>query len=456
MKRLVLLLTLVFAIGFESQSASAQLISLNLGGTSGTRLIVRDTLGLSGLNLTCLLVGCTVQASLGDPDGQLFLVTLPSVLDPVTTIAKLLLQPGITGVEIDQPVNVQGSTAGAAPYYLSDKTPVNYYGTTVWNGYLTQPAVQLIRSNTVHSVLNSTGAGVTVAVIDTGVDTNSTVLAPFLVKGYDFTRNKAGGSESGDVTQSTVAVLDGGYIGTVNQSTVAVLDQSTVAVLDQTKYSAFGHGTMTSGLVHLVAPQSKIMPLKAFGANGTGYASDVLRAIYYAVNNGAKVLNMSFDFTSYSPELQRAVNYVTSRGAVCVASAGNDGKQETVYPAALPNVIDVASTSNQDTQSTFTNYGAPPVWLAAPGEGVMTTYPYQTYAAGWGTSFSAPLVSGTVALMVSQGLPNTLSLLNSPTTEYQAAQGLTYAQPINAPQIANRRLDAYQAVRTWQITLGLR
>ncbi len=434
MKRLVCLLTFVFAIGFVSQPASAQVLSLNLGGTGGTRLIVRDTLGLPGLNLTCILLGCQVQQGLGDPDGQLFLVTLPPVLNPVTSILKLLVQPGIAGVEIDQPVSVQGATAGAAPDYLSDKAPVNYYGTTVWEGYLVQPAVHLIRSDVVHSTLYSTGAGVTVAVIDTGVDTNSTVLGPFLVKGYDFTRNKTGGSESGDVSQSTVAVLDSTNIAKVNQSTVAVLDQSTVAVLDQNGYSAFGHGTMTSGIVHLVAPQSKIMPLKAFGAN---------------------------DFTVYSPELKNAVNYATIKGAVCVASAGNDGQQMTVYPAALPGVINVASTSNLDTQSSFTNYGAPPVWLAAPGEGIMTTYPFQTYAAGWGTSFSAPLVSGTVALMVGQGLPSQLqglSLigLNSPTTESQVANALTYAQPIPAPPIANRRLDVYTAVRTWRATLGLR
>ncbi|HJX85315.1 MAG TPA: hypothetical protein VJ723_13320, partial [Candidatus Angelobacter sp.] len=140
MKRLLWLLTLVFAIGFVSQPATAQVVSLNLGGASGTRLIVRDTLGLPGLNLTCVLMGCKVQQGLGDPDGQLFLVTLPPVLNPVTSILKLLLQPGIAGVEIDQPVGVQGATAGAAPQYLSDRTPVNYYGTTVWEGYLIQPA----------------------------------------------------------------------------------------------------------------------------------------------------------------------------------------------------------------------------------------------------------------------------------------------------------------------------
>src|SRR5437868_12574790 len=110
------------------------------------------------------------------------------------------------------------------------------------------------------------------------------------------------------------------------------------------------------------------MPLKAFNADGTGYDSDMLRAIYYAVKNGAKVLNMSFDYTTYSPELANAIKYANKNGVVSVASAGNDGQQTAVYPGALPSVIDVASTSNQDTQSVFTNYGAPPVWLAAPGE----------------------------------------------------------------------------------------
>src|SRR5207245_11744483 len=148
----------------------------------------------------------------------------------------------------------------------------------------------------------------------------------------------------------------------VNQRTVAVLDQRTVAVLDgSSEYSAFGHGTMTAGIVHLVAPQAKIMPLKAFNANGAGYDSDVLRAIYYAVKNGAKVLNMSFDYTSYSPELANAIKYANNNGVVSIASAGNDGQQIAAYPGALPSVIDVASTSNQDTQSVFTNYGPPPL-----------------------------------------------------------------------------------------------
>ena len=401
-----------------------------------TRLIVRDSLGLPGINLTCLLTGCNVVIGLGDPDGQLFLVTFPPILNPVTGLLRLNLQTGILSVEIDQRVNMQGATAGSVPSYLTDKTPVPYYGTTVWHGYLAQPGNQLIRTDQTHSTFNAAGAGVIVAVIDTGVDPTHPVLKGVLVNGYDFTRNVSGGSEQADVNASP----SNGSAETaeVNQRTVAVLDQRTVAVLDGSKYSAFGHGTMTAGVVHLVAPQATIMPLKAFSADGTGYDSDILRAIYYAAKNGAKVINMSFDYSSYSPELARAIRYSNSKGIVSVASAGNDGLRTVVYPGGLPGVIDVASTSNSDVQSTFTNYGAPPVWMAAPGEGVVTTYPWGTYAAGWGTSFSTPFVAGTAAVM--------LGANGGCSSSASVPWGLAAADYIGDLDMGFGRLDTYQAV----------
>ena len=191
------------------------------------------------------------------------------------------------------------------------------------------------------------------------------------------------------------------------------------------------------------------MPLKAFGSDGTGYASDVLRAIYYAVNHGAKVISMSFEFSSPSLELANSINYATTQNVICVGSAGNDGSMTVVYPSGLPNVIDVASTSNSNTPSAFSNYGTPPVWLSAPGEGVMTTYPFQTYAVGWGTSFSTPFVSGTVALMASVS-PWGNALLNQST----AAQALSHAQPIQETQYGFGVLDTYQAVQSWAGTVN--
>ena len=84
---------------------------------------------------------------------------------------------------------------------------------------------------------------------------------------------------------------------------------------------------MTAGIIHLVAPQAQIMPLKAFLADGSGYDSDILRAIYYAVAHGAKVINMSFNYTTYSQELATAVNYANANGVICVAAAATAGNR---------------------------------------------------------------------------------------------------------------------------------
>jgi subtilisin family serine protease len=449
MPRALRAFALLFLLCFGAQNLAAQT-------APQTRLVVRDKLGLTNLLNLCKLVGCSVDHGLGDPNGQLFLIKTPRALNAIVGLLNINL--GVISIETDQIVQTQAAEAGPAPSYLTDTTPVSYYGTTVWRGYVTQPGNQLILTDKTHTTFNNAGANVIVAVIDTGVDTTHPVLKNSLVTGYDFTRGKSGGSETADVTQSTVAVLDHRQAAKVSQSTVAVLDQSSVAVLDGPQYAAFGHGTMTAGIVHLVAPQAKIMPLKSFHADGTGYNSDILNAIYYAVNHGAKVINMSFNYSTSSQELTNAVNYATSMGVICVAAAGNDGEQTTVYPGALKNVIDVAATGNNDIRSTFTNYGAPPVWLTAPGEGVMTTYPYDTWAAGWGTSFSAPLVSGTVALMASSS-PTALSLkslLQGNNAKTQAASALTHAQPISDPQLGYGRLDTYQAVQAWRKSMGLK
>jgi subtilisin family serine protease len=405
-----------------------------------TRLIVQDSLGLPGINLTCLLLGCNVVQGLGDPNGQLFLVTLPPILNPVTSILKLTLETGIVSVEIDQVVNPPQPDSTGTPSYLTDETPVSYYGTSVWQGYIAQPANQLIRTAQTQSAFNAAGSGVTVADIDTGVDVNHPVLKGVLVDGYDFTRNTPGGNEDVDVSSNTSNTASESSPATLDQRSVAVLDQRSVAVLDGggNSYSDFGHGTMTAGLVHLVAPKAKIMPLKVFSADGSAYSSNILRAIYYAVANGAQVMSMSWNYSSYSNQLAQAIKYANSKGVISVASAGNSGEYTVVYPGGLPGVIDVASTSNNDTQSSFTNYGTPPVWLAAPGEGVVTTYPWGTYAAGWGTSFSTPLVAGTAALMMGQssGCPSS-----------SVPIGLAHAHYIGYLDLGFGRLDTYQALQ---------
>lgn len=193
-----------------------------------------------------------------------------------------------------------------------------------------------------------------------------TLLFAASFSAYDFTRNKDGGDEKADVTQSTTAVVDETGTTVVNQSTTAVIDQTRGMNLDRTQFAAFGHGTMVAGIVHLVAPKAFILPLKAFNVDGTGYTSDVIRAIYYAARNNANVLNMSFSFSSPSSELNSALTHVNKSGVIAVAAAGNNGSQTLVYPAAYQSlVMGVASTANNDTLSSFSNYGPNLVWVGA-------------------------------------------------------------------------------------------
>jgi subtilisin family serine protease len=222
----------------------------------------------------------------------------------------------------------------------------------------------------------------------------------------------------------------------VGPALAAVIPAAGIASLSNPQYAAFGHGTMTAGLVHLVAPTAQLLPLKAFSANGSGYLSNVLQAIYYATDQGSKVISMSFNFNSSSSELSAAIDYAESHSVICVASAGNSGKEMTTYPASLNYVMGVGSTSDSDTQSSFSNYGSQVVWVAAPGENIVSTYPFGTYASSSGTSFSAPLVSGTAALLVE--MDNSVN----PTA---AANAIAHAKYISS-NLDHGRLDTYLAL----------
>ena len=403
-------------------------------------IIVRDVLGATGIHTTCLLLNCKVSLNLGDPTGQVFLIKIDDPLNLDGFLTLLLNQIGIVDAEVDQQLFLIEATAGPIPESLLDETPLPYYGAAVWDGYANQPAAAIVQVQRAQSSFDVSGAG-TVAMIDTGVDTQHPALVPVLVQGYNFINNTPSGSEMGDVNESTAAVLDGGSPepAVVNSATIAVLNESTAAVLDGGPDGAFGHGTMTAGIVHLVAPTAKIMPLKAFSAGGTGYLSNIIRAAYYAVNNGSKVISMSFSFSSSSQEMANAINYANKKGVICVASAGNNGEDVTVYPAGLNHVMGVASTSDYDTRSSFSNYG-PDVWVAAPGEGIISTYPYGTYSAGWGTSFSAPFVSGTAALLVN---------ISATVNQQSAAAAIAHAQSISSSGMGNGLLNVDAAVQSW-------
>jgi subtilisin family serine protease len=457
MRRLIGIFILL-SVGFWGQQANAQGLLGGLLSTVGQVLsgqnqqpgvIVRTNLGLLGLKNVCLSKGCTVVGNLDGNVGQVFLVRPAQGLIPQLLADVLNLVNGILDAEPDQTLTIppnenNQSTASTAPQGLWDNTPVNYYGTSVTHGYVNQPAAQIIRVAQAHSVFNVSGAGI-VADIDTGVDPNHPALQGVLLAGYDFTRNQPGGSELNDISMSAPPPCPTCAAAYVNQHTAAMLDQHTAAMLDGSQYAAFGHGTMVMGVIHLVAPTAKLLPLKSFSANGNGSLSNILAAIYYAVQNHASVINMSFDLTSSSTELSNAINYANQNNVILAASSGNDGKQEMVYPAGLQNVMGVASTNNQDQRSTFSNYGNQIVWVAAPGEGVITTYPFATYAAGWGTSFSSPMVAGTASLLVN---------MQSSTSENQASWAIAHAKWIGV-NMGNGRLDVYGSLSAFNPILGL-
>jgi hypothetical protein len=246
MKRSLLILAVLFAAATAGvQPAAAQ-----------NRYIVRTTGGLSsGL----------VQGSLDGPVGQTYLVVstgnlISNLLNGTLNLIETLL--GIKSIESDRLLPIPQKPIGNVPPGLNDRTPVNYYGTLVWHGYAAQSAAQIIRLTDAQQGFNISGTGV-VAVIDTGVDTSHPVLQAVLLPGYDFTRNQPGASEWLDVPQLQDPDGDSTNQGPVivQQSSAAILDQSSAAILDGGPYAAFGHGTMTAGLVHLVAPKCKILPL---------------------------------------------------------------------------------------------------------------------------------------------------------------------------------------------------
>jgi len=212
----------------------------------------------------------------------------------------------------------------------------------------------------------STGAGVTVAVVDTGVDLTHPDLQGHLLPGYDFANDDDDPSDDN------------------------------------------GHGTRMSGIVAAtrgngigvvgVAPDAEILPVKVLDDQGYGPYSAVAAGITYAVDHGAKVINLSLVGAAQSSILQAAVDYVTQHNAVLVAAAGNDGSDLPAYPAAANGAVAVSAIDDSDLHPAFSNYGS---WIsfAAPGVDVVTTTLGGDYASSSGTSPAAAVGSGVFALL---------------------------------------------------------
>ncbi len=162
----------------------------------------------------------------------------------------------------------------------------------------------------------------------------------------------------------------------------------------------YGHGTFVAGLVKLVAPDARLVPLRAFQSDGYGSTYAISKAIYWAVEHDIDIVNLSFGLYSSYPTLEKAVEDAVRAGVVVVAAAGNDGVPVASYPAAYDGVIAVGAIDTLELLADFSNFGDF-LDVCAPGVNVYSSlageYDWGTWS---GTSFAAPQVTGACALVL--------------------------------------------------------
>jgi len=217
------------------------------------------------------------------------------------------------------------------------------------------------------SLSKTGGAGVQVAVLDTGITFSHPVLKGVALAGANF----------------------------VSQSLTPKDIADTPASL------AVGHGTMVSGVVALIAPKAKILPVRVLNADGTGSTMSIIQGIEYAIQQGAQVINMSFGTNLSSDIMDEVLEEAADKGVILVAAAGNEASDKLLYPASHSATLSVGSVDASNKKSVFSNYNKKLI-LLAPGENIQSAFSDGAYAGGSGTSFSTPFVSALAALLLSK------------------------------------------------------
>lgn len=239
-----------------------------------------------------------------------------------------------------------------------------------------------------------TGEGVVVAVLDTGVDRNHEDLKNNIWK------------NSGEIADNGVDDDGNGYVDDVFGWNFDSNNSNTLDV--------DGHGTHVSGTIAAeknstggtgVAYGAKIMPVKVLDDNGSGTNSAIAKGIYYAVGNGARVINLSLGGGSYNQELEQAVQYASSKNVIVVMAAGNSGGSQPIYPAryAEKSGVAVGAVNRNGQMADFSNRSGNKQisYVTAPGVSIFSTLPSNQYGSYSGTSMATPHVAGVVALMLS-------------------------------------------------------
>jgi subtilisin family serine protease len=247
---------------------------------------------------------------------------------------------------------------------------------------------KLIHLDKVPALAPRLGYGVKVAVIDTGVDLDHPALREAL----------APADERWDFVDDDPVPQEEGTLGE----------------------AGYGHGTNVAGIVRQVAPRATILPLRVLGSDGRGNILNVVKAIRWAADKGAQVINLSLGADEPVSEVEEAVRYAVGKGALVTASVGNSGNTNVTYPAydfceecLEPSFrslqlqrISVGSVNLKNQPSTFSSRnekgGKHHVEIAAPGEMIYGPAPGERMAAWSGTSMAAPVAAGLLALAIGE------------------------------------------------------
>ncbi len=286
----------------------------------------------------------------------------PAGVSPAQLATELMSDPRV--IVAEQNAVIETAEARQESYASDDG-----YGSL--EASVEQPATKAIDLAAAHDV--SQGAGIKVAIIDTGVDPTHPLLQSRILGGMDYV----------DYDANPTDVASG-------------LDTNGDGQVD----GAYGHGTHVAGLVAIAAPAAQLLIVRVLDSDGRGDIAAVTAGIRWALDHGARVINLSLGMLHESLCIENLLSAAQSSGVVVVCSAGNWGAENPQeYPAVSPNVIAVAATDAFAHPASFTSYGDF-VTLGAPGVAVRSAYPGGGWRLWSGTSMSTPLVAGTAALLL--------------------------------------------------------
>lgn len=220
---------------------------------------------------------------------------------------------------------------------------------------------------------HSTGQGVVVAVLDTGIDMN-----------HDYLKD--------NISPWGIDFVDEDYDASEERSN---LDSNGNGVIDE----GWGHGTHVAGIIKTVAPDVTIMPIRIADSDGHAELFDIIEGISYATMYGVDIINLSMSIDKPSPLLQDWIAFAQAMNITIVTSAGNNNLNELKYPGNVRGVITVTSINENLVKSSFANYSYN-VSVAAQGENILSTAPGNRYIYRSGTSMAAPIVAGQAAIIL--------------------------------------------------------